>query len=372
MPQRLDAGAEYTPPDLVERTSARPGHRAPRRAPSAEFHRRRPHPQVDPETLLTRRCRRCGWDIVVVVNYSTNPDATPHFPDPRPGTTDSRPRSFADLSNLRGRARATTGYRRATSGVWLPDHIPDDFQARCAALSFARPEVVITGWTAARFHGHLWADDFDTVEVAVGRRRLRRPDVRAHQYEIPEAEIEQVLGPGGQPIRIASPGWTLFDLARTLGRLPAMIALDGSKYFRCDGPRAVATLAHRYPERRGSAAALRVAAEADLKSESPKETELRLFLVDSGFDTFESQVKVPHLRSRIDFADRKRKIAVEYDGRGHLSAAQHARDLERWRALVDDGWIVLPVGVIDLHHRRDQLRSQIRNALISRGWQPQV
>lgn len=229
---------------------------------------------------------------------------------------------------------------------------------------------MVTGWTAARFHGHLWADDFDTVEVAVGRRRLRRPGVRAHQYEIPEAEIEEVLGPGGQPIRIASPGWTLFDLARSLDRLPAVTAIDGSKYFRCNGPHAVSALARRYPERRGSAAALRVANEADLKSESPKETELRLFLVDSGFDSFESQVKVPRLGSRIDFADRERKIAVEYDGRGHLLAGQHARDLERWRGLVDDGWIVLPVGVIDLRRRRDQLRSQIRKALISRGWQP--
>ena len=316
-----------------------------------------PHPQEHRENGLHQPGRGCGWDIVVVVNYSTPPD--PHL------------RTFADLATTRGRARATSGYRRATSGVWIPDHIPDDFVTRCAALAFARPEVVVTGWTAARFHGHLWADDHDDVlEVAIGRRRLRRPGVRAHQYDIPDPEIEEFLGPGGQLIRVASPGWALFDLARTLDRLPAMIALDGSKHFRYHGPSAVRALAERYPERRGSMAAKRFAGAADIKSESPKETELRLFLVDSGFDTFESQVKVPRLGARIDFADRKRKIAVEYDGRGHLTPEQHSRDLARWRALVADGWIVLPLGVHDLRHRQELVRSQIREALLSRGWQP--
>ena len=285
-------------------------------------------------------------------------------------TPDPRLRTYADLAAARGRARATSGYRRATKGVWLPDHIPDDFQTRCATLAFARPEIVVTGWTAARFHGHQWADNDDVIEVAVGRRRLRRPGVQAHQYEIPETETEEFIGPGQQPIRVASPGWALFELARSLDRLPAVSALDGSTHFPYDGPHAVTSLARRYPERRGSAAAIRVAAEADTKSESPMETELRLFLVDSGFDMFESQVKVPRLGARIDFADRERKIAVEYDGRGHLTPQQHSRDLERWRALVADGWIVLPMGIRDLRHRRELVRSQIRKALLSRGWQP--
>lgn len=292
------------------------------------------------------------------MTYSTSP------------TTDPQLRTFADLAAARGRARATTGYRRATKGVWIPDHIPDDFQTRCATLAFARPEIVVTGWTAARFHGHQWPQDDHLIEVAVGRRRLRRPGVQAHQYVIPEAEIEEFLGPGRQPIRVASPAWALFDLARSLDRLPAVIALDGTTHFPYDGPHAVTALARRYPERKGSAAAMKIAAEADTKSESPMESELRLFLVYSGFDTFESQVKVPRLGVRIDFADRERKIAVEYDGRGHLTHEQHARDLARWRALVADGWIVLPLGIHDLRHRQELVRTQIREALLSRGWQP--
>ena len=79
---------------------------------------------------------------------------------------------------------------------------------------------------------------------------------------------------------------------------------------------------------------------------------------------------MPRLGVRIDFADRERKIAVEYDGRGHLTREQHARDLARWRALVADGWIVLPLGIHDLRHRQELVRTQIREALLSRGWQP--
>src|SRR5699024_8985012 len=181
--------------DSTPQLSAQPATRRPPRT----VHRPRRPPQAHPDTALRREWRAGGWDIVVVVNYTTAPD--PHL------------RTFADLATTRGRARATSGYRRATRGVWIPDHIPDDFVARCASLAFARPEVVVTGWTAARFHGHLWANDHDVVEVAIGRR-LRRPGVRAYQYEIPDSEIEEFLGPGHQPIRVASPGWALFDLAR--------------------------------------------------------------------------------------------------------------------------------------------------------------
>lgn len=255
-------------------------------------------------------------------------------------------------------------------GAWVPTHVADDFQTKCAALAFAYPEIVVTGWTAALFHWHQWPDAEDIVEVAAGRRRLRRPGVLARQYDVPTAEIEEFLGPGGQPIRVASPGWTLFDLARNLDRLSAVRALDGASHFPVDARSAVVSLAERYPERRGSAAAVRAAGEADLRSESPKETELRLFLVDCGFDTFVPQVKLPGRRARIDLADRERKIAVEYDGRGHLEAGQHARDLERWRDLVHDGWIVLPVGKRDMRYRRQVLEVQVRRALTSRGWRP--
>lgn len=319
-----------------------------------------PHPLASPQARAHRRipcrCGDRGGRILVVVSRS--PVSSTHI------------RTFSDLAATRGRARATAGYRRSTMGAWVPDHVADDFQARCAALAFARPEIVVTGWTAALFHGHHWPDAQDVVEVATGRRRLRRPGVLARQYEVPEAEIEEFLGPGGQPIRVASPAWTLFDLARNLDRLAAVTALDGARHFPVDVRAAVQTLARRYPERRGRAAAERAADEADLRSESPKETELRLFLTDCGFDSFVPQVTVPGRRARLDLADRERKIAVEYDGRGHLEAGQHARDLERWRDLVSDGWIVLPVGNRDMRHRRATLEAQVRGALISRGWRP--
>lgn len=279
-------------------------------------------------------------------------------------------RTFADLASARGRTRATVGYTRSTMGAWLPDQLAGDFQARCAALAFARPEIVVTGWTAARFHGHQWPAAEGLIEVAAGRRRLRRPGVIARQYEIPEEEIDEYLGPGGHTIRVASPAWTLFDLARNLDRVAAVRALDGTSYFPVDARSAVQTLARRYPERRGSAKALRAAAEADTRAESPKETELRLFLVDCGFDSFVPQVRWPRRRARLDLADRERMIAVEYDGRGHLEPGQHARDLQRWRDLVTDGWIVLPVGNRDMQYRKAVVEAQVRDALVSRGWRP--
>src|SRR5699024_7079920 len=124
------------PAGATQRRSCRRNPPPATRRPPRTVHRPRRSPPAHPDTALRREWRAGGWDIVVVVNYTTAPD--PHL------------RTFADLATTRGRARATSGYRRATRGVWIPDHIPDDFVARCASLAFARPEVVVTGWTAAR------------------------------------------------------------------------------------------------------------------------------------------------------------------------------------------------------------------------------
>src|SRR5699024_4204862 len=105
------------PRDSTPQLSAQPATRRPPRT----VHRPRRPPQAHPDTALRRECRAGGWDNVVVVNYTPAPD--PHL------------RTFADLATTRGRARATSGYRRATRGVWIPDHIPDDFVARCASLA---------------------------------------------------------------------------------------------------------------------------------------------------------------------------------------------------------------------------------------------
>lgn len=90
----------------------------------------------------------------------------------------------------------------------------------------------------------------------------------------------------------------------------------------------------------------------DPRAESPKETELRVLLIEAGFAP-----PVPNLEvfdedglfvARIDLAYREQRIALEYKGDHHRDRAQWQRDLARRRRLEALGWKYLTVTQTDL------------------------
>lgn len=130
--------------------------------------------------------------------------------------------------------------------------------------------------------------------------------------------VETILSADGADLRVASPEWTLFDLARYQDRVEAMVALDGA-YRMGPGydPRySLPRLLDRYPGLRGNRIALERCAGVEPMTESAMETRLRMFLVDLGLTGFVVQFDVPGLPYRADFAFPDRKVLVEYDGGG--------------------------------------------------------
>ena len=104
---------------------------------------------------------------------------------------------------------------------------------------------------------------------------------------------------------------------------------------------------------------------------SPKETWLRLLLLDAGLPQPVSQL--PLIRSRdlvavFDLGWREYKVAAEYDGDYHRSDRRRfVRDIDKLGIADEQGWIVIRVVS---EHRPASIVSRVYQALIRRGWHP--
>lgn len=103
--------------------------------------------------------------------------------------------------------------------------------------------------------------------------------------------------------------------------------------------------------------------------ESPKETETRLLLVDSGLPEPVVQYEVwadGRMLGRTDLAYPELKVAFEYEGDGHRTDKEQWRgDIQRQRHLEGQGWIVIRLTQADLDEP-ELLVAGIRRAISAR------
>lgn len=104
--------------------------------------------------------------------------------------------------------------------------------------------------------------------------------------------------------------------------------------------------------------------------ESPKETETRLLLIESGLPEPIVQHEVwaeGQLLGRTDLAYPQLKIAFEYEGDDHrTNKEQWRRDIQRQRHLEGEGWIVIRLTQADLDEP-ELLVARVRRAITARG-----
>ena len=62
------------------------------------------------------------------------------------------------------------------------------------------------------------------------------------------------------------------------------------------------------------------------------------------------------------------RLAVEYDGGHHLSAAQQLADALRNERTVDAGWRQLVINKLDVRNGEDWVLVRVRQALRAQGW----
>lgn len=167
---------------------------------------------------------------------------------------------------------------------------------------------------------------------------------------------------------VTTPARTAFDMGRHLRRSSAISRLDALMRATRYEPADVEVLMRRYGAVRGVRQLRELLPLVDPGSESPKESWLRLLLVDGGLPRPQTQIPVDESGFPIAFLDmgwRNIKLGVEYDGDQHrFDRRQYVKDLRRLPMLAGLGWEVIRVIAED---RPAEVLHRVHEAFQRRG-----
>lgn len=226
-----------------------------------------------------------------------------------------------------------------------------------AAWLWSQREGVISGVAASAMLGAEWVDDDVPIELTWANNRppddvITRRDTLLH---------DEVTFIGRMGITTAER--TAFDLARRGPVGEAVERLDALARATHFKPEDVRVLAARHPHVSGLRQVDRALDLVDAGAESPRETWLRLLLIDDGFPRPQTQIPVPGLDGyplyRLDMGWEDAMIAVEYDGDDHRKLARVRRDILRSEYLIRRGWT--HIRVVAGQQRREIIR-RVRRA----------
>jgi hypothetical protein len=191
---------------------------------------------------------------------------------------------------------------------------------------------VLAGYSAATVLGADVAPRGVPAEVLVPGHIRGQPGLRVRRGRATGADRWTVRGAA-----VTSPLRTAWDLGRRLELVEAVVAVEG---LAARGGFAPADLLRRRADSapaRGCRRLDRVVALADPRAESPMESRLRVLLVTAGLPTPVVQYELfsgPRLVARFDLAYPAARLALEYDGGGHVDDLDRRRDIRTGRL----GW----------------------------------
>lgn len=281
----------------------------------------------------------------------TKPFDSSHLPDVFRGS-EARKAGLITASQLRG-----SGVRRLFQDVYTPAHVFVTHELRCRAAALLAPkEAVLTGRSAATVQGVELAKTYDPVEMVVPEKFRFGPivGIKVRRTEVKPAESRPWNG-----IRIARKSRIALDLLLRLSprkfgwvRRLRIGVPDLDVFLRAEKLGYLLLKAEFYGRRnRGIRLARHALLLSDPRSESPPESELRVVLVTGGIAA-EPQLEVfdrnGRFLARLDLADKKFKVAIEYDGRWHDTPKQRAHDRRRRKRLEAEGWRFVIVTADDL------------------------
>lgn len=224
---------------------------------------------------------------------------------------------------------------------------------------------VIDGSAASAMHGAQWVDDDAPIELIWSNTRPPRGLV-ARDETLGDDEITRVAG-----LPVTTPARTAYDLGRYLPRGQGVARLDALMRATPFSTDDVLLLAKRYAGARGVRRLRAVLPLVDPGAASPRETWLRLLLIDAGLPTPETQIPVQENWRAVGMLDmgwEEYKVAAEYDGDQHRTdRRRYARDQWRLRKLEAMGWMINRVIAED---KPDDVVTRVRGALLARGWRP--
>lgn len=255
--------------------------------------------------------------------------------------------------------------RRIYPDVYLPDDLPQlSLRDRIGgAWLWSRRRGIIAGVAASALHGARWVDDDTVIEMLL--RNGRPPTGVIARNEAVAADELTCVG----RLPVTTPARTAFDMARHLPRGQALARLDALMRATPFAVERVLVLADRYPGARGLRQLRELMPLVDGGAASPKETWLRLLLIDAGLPVPTTQIPVHinyHLFAMLDMGWEEFGVAAEYDGDQHRTdRREYVRGERRQRKLPQLGWLNIKVIAED---RADDVVERVHRALRSRGW----
>jgi Protein of unknown function (DUF559) len=262
------------------------------------------------------------------------------------------------------RYQLRAGFRAIYPDVYLAAGATSSLRARSeAAWLWSGRRGVLAGLAAAALHGSDWIGDDEAVEL-IWRNPHPPAGVITRNQRVETDEVTRVDG-----LPVTTSARTAFDLSRQLPIGDAVARLDALMRATPFSVEDVLLLAKRHPGARGLRRLRSALPIVDSGAASPKETWLRLLLIDAGLPAPDTQIPVVaqfRTVAVLDMGWERFKVAVEYDGDQHRSSRrQYVRDMRRLKALEACGWIVVRVIAED---PPDDVVRWVRVALRRRGY----
>jgi hypothetical protein len=255
------------------------------------------------------------------------------------------------------------GYKTVYRGVYADKDADLSLRDRAiAAWLVSGRNGIIAGIAASALHGASWVDKGQAIEL-VGVKMRAQSGLVPRTERVADDEVIRVSG-----LPVTTRVRTAFDLGRHLDRPDALARLDALMWNQRFSVDEVRALARRYPRAPGRRQLRDLLSLVDGGAASPRESRIRLLLIDAGFPRPETQIPVLIGSRPVAFLDMgwpDFMVAVEYDGDHHRKdRRQYVKDISRLRMLEQLGWIVIRVIAED---RPSDVIARVEAALISRG-----
>lgn len=236
------------------------------------------------------------------------------------------------------RYQLAVDHRRVFPGVYSPKGAELSLESRIAAVwLWSRRRGIISGCAASALHGSRWLDAAGPIEVNLGHNRSPAGVVVRRDTLLGD-EVMRVRG-----ISVTTIARTAFDLARTAPLGIALQRLDALARATGFTPADVVRVLDAHPHVRGRTRVPKLLNLVDPGAQSPKETWLRLLLIEAGFPRPATQIPVlgpsGNPRYYLDMGWEEFMVAVEYDGEQHRTDnRQYRDDIARSEYLDGLGW----------------------------------
>lgn len=269
--------------------------------------------------------------------------------------------ALASGSLTRGQLR--WNYQPIFPNVYIPKSICRSLELTAiGAWLWSGRRGVITGRAAAALHGSKWVDEHAPIEL-LWQNNHCPPGIIVRDERFQLDEVASAKG-----VAVATPARAGFDLARHLRGATAVAHLDALARAAAITKDDLIHLVDRYPGARGNKRARILVDLMDAGAESPKESWLRLVLINAGLPRPTTQIRVTdgRLVAYLDMGWEEPMVALEYDGDHHRTdRRQYVKDIRRAEMFDRQGWHVVKVIKEDRPH---DIIKRVKDALGRRGY----